>query len=165
MTVATDKSLDRWAQDESALIVFAAAIARNVIGKTKGMVIYLHGQLGVGKTTFARGFLRGLGFEGIVKSPTYTLVEPYALDDGHMCFHFDLYRLADPEEVEFTGARDYFSESSICLIEWPERAAGYLPPADLDVELAPQAGGRSIRILACTGRGRIALSSTSDELL
>ena len=165
MSEVADKSVERWAQDESALVAFATAMARNVAGKTQGLIIYLHGQLGAGKTTFARGFLRGLGFDGIVKSPTYTLVEPYALADGLMCYHFDLYRLTDPEELEFTGARDYFSDCSICLIEWPERVAGYLPQADLEVELAPHEGGRSIRILASSGRGQAALLSIADELL
>ena len=165
MSGADDTPLQRWAEDEHALVAFAAAMAREVTGNTQGLIIYLQGQLGAGKTTFARGFLRGLGFEGIVKSPTYTLVEPYALVDDRMCYHFDLYRLVDPEELEFTGARDYFSESSICLIEWPERAAGYLPTADLVVELAPNEGGRSIRIRAVSARGLAALSSIADELL
>jgi tRNA threonylcarbamoyladenosine biosynthesis protein TsaE len=165
VSAVVDRSLQRWAQDESALIAFAAALARRPAGNTQGLIIYLHGQLGAGKTTFARGFLRGLGFDGIVKSPTYTLVEPYALADGLMCYHFDLYRLADPEELEFTGARDYFSEASICLIEWPQRAIGYLPPADLDVELTPHEGGRTVRIRANTGAGMITLSSIADELL
>ncbi len=162
MSEVADKSVERWAQDESALVAFATVMARNVAGKTQGLIIYLHGQLGAGKTTFARGFLRGLGFEGIVKSPTYTLVEPYALADGRVCYHFDLYRLADPEELEFAGVRDYFSESSICLIEWPERAAGFLPPSDLAVELAPYDGGRSIKMRAISGRGLAAVSPIAD---
>jgi tRNA threonylcarbamoyladenosine biosynthesis protein TsaE len=161
----TDNLLERRAKNESALVAFAASMARGIEGRTQGLVIYLHGQLGAGKTTFARGFLRGLGFDGIVKSPTYTLVEPYALADGLMCYHFDLYRLTDPEELEFTGARDYFSDSSICMIEWPERAPGYLPAADLEVELAPYEGGRSIRIRASSGKGLAAVSSIADELL
>ena len=148
---------------QSALESFAAQLAKRADG---GLIIYLRGPLGAGKTTFARGFLRGLGYHGIVKSPTYTLVEPYATGAHAMVFHFDLYRLADPEELEFTGARDYFNAASICLIEWPEKAGGFLPAADIDCELAHDPQGRKITLTACSAKAeRLMTLSQPDELL
>lgn len=117
-----------------------------------GAIIYLQGVLGMGKTSLCRGVLAALGHVGPVKSPTYTLVEPYTLTFGNV-YHFDLYRLMDPEELEWIGGRDYFDGRSVCLIEWPERGAGALPPPDLTLSLAASGGGRILWISAGSARG------------
>ena len=110
-----------------------------------GGVVCLHGDLGAGKTTMVRGLLRSLGFTGTVKSPTYTLVEPYRINDRDI-YHFDLYRLGDAEELEYLGIRDYFRPDALCLIEWPEKGAGFIPKADLNVTLAYSKQARQVKI-------------------
>lgn len=121
-----------------------------------GLVIYLEGELGAGKTTLARGFVRGLGYEGKVKSPTYTLVEEYPVGD-RSCFHFDLYRLADPEELEFMGMRDFLLDKDILLIEWPEKGAGFLPGADIFAHIQYLKNGRQVEFSARTEKGNLFL--------
>lgn len=129
-------------QSESETIAFASRLAKLLHG---GMVVYLQGDLGAGKTTFCRGVIQALGHMGHVKSPTYTLVEPYDLS-GLQVYHFDLYRLHDAEELEFMGIRDYFSPQSLCLIEWPERGAGMLPNPDITISLRHVMTERSLQI-------------------
>ncbi len=131
--------------DAAATEALGARLARTV---PAGSVIFLQGDLGAGKTTLVRGFLRARGYRGAVKSPTYTLVEPYPLDDGITVHHLDLYRLGDPEELEWIGLRDLFSEDSICLIEWPERGAGSLPQPDMVVRLEIEGNSRRASITA-----------------
>jgi len=149
------RSIERVVHSQTELESFAARLAEHA---QPGLVIYLTGPLGAGKTTFARGFLRGLGYQGVVKSPTYTLVEPYSITSELLCYHFDLYRLTDAEELEFTGARDYFDDSSICLVEWPEKAAGYLADADLVCALAHHPDGRKLSLSACSAKGKRLMS-------
>jgi tRNA threonylcarbamoyladenosine biosynthesis protein TsaE len=156
MTAAIEEVL----HSQEALEHFAAQLAQHAAAD---LVIYLRGSLGAGKTTFARGFLRGLGYNGVVKSPTYTLVEPYGFEGGLVCYHFDLYRLVDPEELEFTGARDYFNASSICLIEWPERAEGFLRDADIDCTLEHHSQGRKISLTACSEKGERMMSHIQPD--
>jgi tRNA threonylcarbamoyladenosine biosynthesis protein TsaE len=126
--------------DEEAMMSFGSRIAQVTQGRG---VIFLEGDLGAGKTTLSRGIIRGLGHVGAVKSPTFTLVEPYEIGDIR-AFHFDLYRLVDPEELEYLGIRDYLEGDALCLIEWPQRGAGFLPKPDLTITIRPHADGRSL---------------------
>jgi tRNA threonylcarbamoyladenosine biosynthesis protein TsaE len=127
--------------DEVATLALGGRLAAEV---GAGCVL-LNGELGAGKTCLVRGWLQALGHAGAVKSPTYTLVEPYRLQ-GRQIYHFDLYRLEDPEELELIGGRDYFSDDALCLVEWPEKGAGFLPQARLTISLTVVGNQRQARL-------------------
>ena len=117
-------------------------------------LIFLVGNLGAGKTTLVRGVLRAAGHAGAVKSPTFTLVEEYLIGGRKFC-HFDLYRLTDPEELEWIGIRDYFEEETICFIEWPDLGRGYLPEPDLIINLTTKDDGRQLELEELTDKVKI----------
>ncbi len=128
--------------DESETVGFGAKVANLLQG---GEFIYLRGELGAGKTTFVRGILTALGHKGKVKSPTYTLVEPYLIA-GKELYHFDLYRVNEPEELEAMGIRDYFDGKSICLFEWPEQGNEVIVPADIIFSFMHNSKGRELEV-------------------
>lgn len=132
---------DRWLPDADATDVLGAALART---RPAHAVVHLHGDLGAGKSTLARALLRALGVQGAIRSPTYTLVERYPLAAGGEAWHLDLYRIADPGELEFLGLDG--AEVGLWLVEWPERGAGHLPAPDLTVHLAMEGSGRLARL-------------------
>ncbi len=125
-----------------------------------GEIIYLKGELGTGKTTLVRGALNELGHMGSVKSPTYTIVEPYSID-SHVIYHFDLYRLDDPEELESLGIRDYCDGQSICFFEWPEKGGNLLPNADIKLELTYLENTREVEFTSKSDVGKTILKQLS----
>lgn len=140
----------RWElASEDALVSFGQSLADCL---PAGTTLYLSGELGAGKTTLTRGIARGLGHAGAVKSPTYTLVEPY-LDLCKPLYHFDLYRLGDPEELEFLGIRDYFDAGALVVVEWPERGGAFLPTPDLTIKLRVMPESRILEIEAFSTAG------------
>jgi tRNA threonylcarbamoyladenosine biosynthesis protein TsaE len=141
--------------DEAATTAFAARLARTL---QPGLTVYLRGHLGTGKTTLVRALLLALGYAGRVKSPTYTLVERYEVGGLHLR-HFDLYRFRDAEEWESSGFRDEFDGRNICLVEWPEQAAGLLPPADVSITFEILQDGREIMLHAYTDAGQKCLNA------
>jgi tRNA threonylcarbamoyladenosine biosynthesis protein TsaE len=136
-------------EGESAQDAFGRRIARHL---SPPCVIYLQGDLGTGKTTLVRGVLRGLGHAGPVRSPTYTLLEPYDLQTMEL-YHLDLYRLCDPEELELLGLRDLLEPTSVLFVEWPERGKGVLPQPDVRVLIRYAGEGRDLELIAVGSRG------------
>lgn len=141
--------------DEAATLALGARFGAAL---TPGMHVHLEGDLGAGKTTFVRGLLRGLGYADKVKSPTYTLVEEYAVRGLHLC-HFDFYRFTRPEEYLDAGLDEYFARDGVCLVEWPRNAEPYLPPADVGISLAIDGAGRVATLVALSAKGERCLTS------
>ena len=140
-------------KDEAGTLALGSALARAI---APGLTIFLHGDLGVGKTALTRALLHAAGFFGQVKSPTYTLAEPYRIvlrGDLVDVMHFDLYRMTSPEDFLDAGFREYFNARTICLIEWPEKAAEVLPAPDLDVFLRMAGTGREVELQAHSDQG------------
>ncbi|ASM52635.1 MULTISPECIES: tRNA (adenosine(37)-N6)-threonylcarbamoyltransferase complex ATPase subunit type 1 TsaE [Pseudoalteromonas] len=144
--------------DDIATVTMGNRIAAII---EQGAVIYLHGDLGAGKTTFTRGIVQGFGHTGKVKSPTYTLVEPYELERANV-YHFDLYRLGDPEELEYMGIRDYFSAQAICVVEWPEKGGEFIPVPDLNITLSYVGDERNIVINSASERGSVIIEKLNN---
>jgi len=141
-------------EDEAATAALGASLAHALV---PGLAIYLHGELGAGKTALTRALLHAAGHESHVKSPTYALVEPYRIRVAGKemnAFHFDLYRLAGPEEFLDAGFRDYFDNGNLCIVEWPEKAESVLPTPDIDVTLTVSGTGRIVELQALSDEGR-----------
>ena len=151
MTEKANQQIELYLKNESETLKLGKKIAQ--ICPAEQFTIHLEGELGAGKTTLARGFLHQLGHQGNVKSPTYTLVERYDLADRTV-FHFDLYRLTDPEELDYLGLDDYLSSNSLCLIEWAQQGGGFLPTPDLLISLNYQNNGRHVIISAHSKAGK-----------
>jgi len=145
--------------DERATLALGEALAP---GAANGLVLHLSGDLGTGKTTLVRGLLRALGYPGRVKSPSYTLVEPYDLSSLNL-YHFDFYRFKDRTEWLSTGFREHFNPDSLCIVEWPERAGGLIAPPDLEIRLEISGSGRSATLSARSAAGEAWLDSASQR--
>lgn len=140
-------------RDEAGTVALGRALARAL---TPGLILYLHGELGTGKTALTRALLHAAGHAGHVKSPTYTLAEPYrVLLDGQPTdvIHFDLYRMAGAEEFLDAGFREHFNSDTVCIIEWPEKGAPVLPAADIEVFLTVSGAGRDVELQALSAKG------------
>lgn len=150
----------RYLPDEEAQLAFGASLASVCQAP---LVLALEGDLGAGKTTLVRGFMRGLGYKDKVKSPSYTLVEAYELPSKTI-FHFDFYRITDPEELDFIGIQEYAASHAILLLEWPEKAGSRLPAVDVVIHLSLNESGRDCELAAKTERGARVISALSTHL-
>lgn len=147
-------------QDEADTDTFARKLAASAA--LRDSFIALHGDLGAGKTTFVRHLLRALGVAGRIKSPTYAVVEPHETPDGLAIFHFDFYRFSDPREWEDAGFRDIFAGPGLKLAEWPDNAAGRLPPADLTLTIETMTDDtRNVTLVANTAHGKLLLAAAT----
>jgi tRNA threonylcarbamoyladenosine biosynthesis protein TsaE len=147
--------------DESVTAAFGGALARAL---SPGLVVYLHGDLGAGKTALTRALLRASGYQGTVKSPTYTLAEPYRVTlngEPVNVIHYDLYRMASPEEFLDAGFREDFDGHNICIVEWPEKGEPVLPPPDVNVWLSVSGPGREVELQALSDMGLLCLERLS----
>lgn len=147
------QQLDAYLEDEHATQALGAALARVLV---PGLTIYLHGDLGTGKTALTRALLQAAGHIGPVRSPTYTLAEPYTVLLNKKAIdvvHFDLYRLSSADEFLDAGFREYFNHGNICIVEWPERAGAVLPPPDLEIVLTVSGQGRDVQLHALSDQG------------
>jgi tRNA threonylcarbamoyladenosine biosynthesis protein TsaE len=159
MTPASSPALSLHLEDEAATLRLGGRLAGAL---SPGMYIALSGDLGTGKTTLVRGMLAGLGHEGPVRSPTYTLLEPYLFSKLDF-YHFDLFRFKDELEWHDSGFRDYFNADSVCVVEWPEKAAYLLPRPDLEIQIAVYQRGRDLLINALTETGRRCIEQLQDK--
>jgi tRNA threonylcarbamoyladenosine biosynthesis protein TsaE len=159
MSARLKRDFERFLPDETATLRLGRALATQLM---PGLYIALTGTLGSGKTTLVRGMLRGLGYEGRVKSPTYTLVEVYNLSRLDF-YHFDFYRFEDPHELIDSGLREVFGGTSVCVVEWPERAAQFLPEPDIRITLSVPDQGRTARLWAASETGAQCLERLQRE--
>ncbi len=148
--------------DEAATIALGAKLAETLALCKDGLLVYLEGDLGAGKTTLVRGLLRALAYEGKVKSPTYTFVEPYAISSLHL-YHFDFYRFESAEEYLDGGFDEYFGKGAICLVEWPDKAAPYLPSPDVRICLSVLDDGRAVVLEGLGEEGRRCLTNQAQS--
>lgn len=150
--------IEQWLPDPEAQLAFGVRLATLLPPR---LILYLEGDLGTGKTTLTRGVLAGLGHRGAARSPTYTLLEPYELADRRLN-HLDLYRLGDPQELEYLGLRDLLAEDAVWMVEWPEHGRGVLPPPDLTIAIEYATSGRRLRLSATTPTGEAVLEALTD---
>lgn len=156
----SDDRLQAHLPTENDTVALGTALAKAL---RPGLKIWLRGDLGSGKTTLTRGLVRALGHEGKVKSPTYTLIEPYIVSRLNL-YHFDFYRFNTPDEYLDAGLDEYFTESAVCIVEWPDKAVPYLPPPDVEIRLVPDAGGRRAEMCGTTDAGRTCLIELARAL-